>query len=204
MKKISIIASAAVLAFFAMAPSKALAQKEQGRSVVNLGVGYSLIGAIFKGTYNVANYPDLKNTSIPPINLSYDFALKDNFSLGIASAYEKIAFKWTDDDGFTTNTYSYEVGFTRLNIAARPLFHFGNNDDLDLYSGLRIGMNKWTVFTKSDDPNYNDEDVTIGLGGFGVQALFGMRYFFNENFGVQTELGIGSPYVAEFGLAIQF
>jgi len=132
---------------------------------------------------------------------------KDKFSLGVATAYEKIAFKYTDDqyNGSTTTKYNYEIGFSRLNIAVRPLFHFGNNDDMDLYSGLRIGTNRWSTIVKSDDPNFDETDITgVNLGAFGVQVLFGMRYFFNENIGIQTEIGIGAPYVAEFGMCIGF
>jgi|GEM_PF-3922274 len=73
MKKISILAAAAMFLFFALTPSTSLAQKEQGKSVVNIGVGYSLIGSLFRSVYSVGSYPDIKNTSVPPINLSYDF-----------------------------------------------------------------------------------------------------------------------------------
>jgi hypothetical protein len=37
-----------------------------------------------------------------------------------------------------------------------------------------------------------------------LQVVYGIRYFISYNVGLQAELGIGQPYLAEAGIAFKF
>ncbi len=62
--------------------------------------------------------------------------------------------------------------------------------DFDLYGGLDLGFYIWNTKQKSsvDGIDYSGGD----LGGFGLSAFVGGRYFFNPNMAVNLELGGGS------------
>ena len=187
------------------------AQESQGEFVVTAGAGVSGGVLIFKGLINVALQEEglEKLRATPIINGMADYAITDNFSMGAAYSYNHL--KWNDN--YTSVSYVYDstntvvvdstvttqtgfVRFTRQNIGIRPLFHFGNGDDLDMYAGARLGFSMWNAsYEYNDGANNSDSGITPKTSVFSVQALFGIRKYFNDNFGLNFEIGIGnSPY----------
>jgi hypothetical protein len=186
----------------------AQAQNSEGTSVATVGLGYSLVNNLF----NVAldTYPEVEVSSVPTIALSYDYGLTDNFSIGIAGAYQSVSGEFENtylDGNQVSRTETAKATLSRMNIAVRPLFHYGNSDKLDMYSGLRVGYLIRTLDVDSHDP---DADVVRELDTFVGNRLaiglvpFGFRYFFTDNIGLNMDLQIGTPYVVSGGVAFQF
>ena len=178
------------------------AQKYQGESVVTLGAGYSLIGGLIDAIGTDVNVA-------PALLVSYDYAISDNFTLGAALSYQPM--NYTFDNAYYVGTSitpveeTVKVNVARINIGIRPLFHFGNNDDVDWYTGLRIGYQSWSFKNDSNDPALADDFNDLGvLSRPTVQPLLGMRYFFTQNIGMNMELTIGSPYIAMIGANFRF
>jgi len=106
----------------------------------------------------------------------------------------------------------------------RPLFHYANNDDLDLYSGFRIGFTKNKFKAKSTIDNSIIEDLGIddlGIDDLGIDFLdilnlnsiitpsfaftaFGLRYYFTDNIGAGFEINIGAPYITALNINARF
>ncbi|MFB1004309.1 MAG: hypothetical protein QMC70_09275, partial [Bacteroidia bacterium] len=108
------------------------------------------------------------------------------------------------DQNFDIQTEIATTKVSRLNIALRPLFHYGDGDRLDLYSGIRVGYLMRNVETETNDELLN---VLGDLDGnrFALGLVpFGMRYFFTDNLGVNMDLQIGTPYVVSGGIAFTF
>jgi hypothetical protein len=184
----------------------AFAQNEAGQSTVGANVGYSLMTNFIKAIMD--EYQDVEVTSVPTIAVTYDFALTDNFSMGIAGAYQSVSGDFTNtylDENLVEVEESATVAIARTNIALRPLFHYGGNDQLDMYSGLRVGM-----LFRSLDLTSSDEDVTDAFDGWSGSRLsvgivaFGMRYYFSDNVGINMDLQVGTPYVVSAGIAAKF
>ena len=152
-------------------------------------------------------YSDVKVKSVPTIALTYDFALTDNFSIGVAGAYQNVSGEFTNEYFDENLNLQNEVATTkvsRLNIALRPLFHYGNGDKLDLYSGLRVGYLIRNVKTETKDEALNVLDDLDG-NRFALGLVpFGMRYFFTDNLGVNMDIQVGTPYVVSGGIAFTF
>jgi hypothetical protein len=177
------------------------AQKYQGESVVTLGAGYSFVGALFSNIQNSTTF------SIPAIVVNYDYAIADNFTIGAAFSHQAMGYRFDYDYFNASNVYITEEvksTFTRMNFGVRPLFHFGANDDIDMYTGLRIGYQTWSYNNDSSDPDFDDGGSILFNARPTVQPLFGVRYFFTQNIGFNTEIGLGSPYVAMAGLNFKF
>jgi hypothetical protein len=209
MKKISLLFVVILLIFGNV--NKSFAQKKKGQSTVTVGVGESIAGAIVS-TYEKAVVAAInvfdpsinaKSTSIPAIFGSYDYSLTDIFSLGLAGSYQswKVSIPAYNDG--TTAYGASSLNITRTNFALRPLFHFGKNEDLDMYAGLRLGYTMWSTKITSTDP------IVIGTGfGHGnaiaPAALFGLRYFFTKNIGANFEISLGAPYAVALGVNARF
>ena len=181
------------------------AQDSEGASVATVGLGYSFFNNIIKNS--LETYSDVEVKSVPTIALTYDFALTDNFSIGVAGAFQNVSVEFTNqyiDQNFDIQTEIATTKVSRLNIALRPLFHYGDGDRLDLYSGIRVGYLIRNVETETNDELLN---VLGDLDGnrFALGLVpFGMRYFFTDNLGVNMDLQIGTPYVVSGGIAFTF
>ena len=181
------------------------AQDSEGASVATVGLGYSFFNNIIKNS--LETYSDVEVKSVPTIALTYDFALTDNFSIGVAGAFQNVSGEFTNqyiDQNFDIQTEIATTKVSRLNIALRPLFHYGDGDRLDLYSGIRVGYLIRNVETETNDELLN---VLGDLDGnrFALGLVpFGMRYFFTDNLGVNMDIQIGTPYVVSGGIAFTF
>jgi opacity protein-like surface antigen len=185
---------------FLLSPFVVTAQQTTGESVISAGVGYSLIGALFSVSSDLA---ETESFATPAIHFGYDYGLTDNMSLGLAVGYQKMGIRYTDYEYFNSDdelvTEDFEWSLSRLNIGARALFHYGNNDKFDMYSGARFGFQSFNSKSDSSDPNFDATDFKGGA--FGVQLVaFGARGYFTEALGFNFELAIGSPYLVMGGL----
>jgi opacity protein-like surface antigen len=184
------------------------AQTEQGQSVVSLNVGYSLIGnattELIKG---LTDDSQVKVRSVPSLMLAYDFGLTDNFSIGVFGGYQSASaeFSYTYFPNLNDSvTEMVKVSGSRLNLAVRPNFHYGNGDNLDLYSGLRIGYLIRNFEQNSTDEDFGVLDIFDGSRvTFGL-TLFGARYFVTDNIGLNLEVGIGVPFLFSGGVNFRF
>jgi len=184
------------------------AQNEEYKSVASASVGYSLTGALlnaFETTNEHAGTFSVK--SIPALQLTYDYGIKKFFSLGVAASYQKFGMDISNYE--YTNTSNENIvedvaaDFSRLNVAIRPLFHYANNDKLDMYSGFRVGF-----VSRNINMDSTDEDFDIGTEegtrpSFGITA-YGIRYFITDNIGAGIEINFGAPYVTCFNLNARF
>lgn len=188
------------------------AQNEEYRLNAGVSLNYTFTGDIINSAVNAARNlgEDVKNKTVPSLQLSLDYGLEKWFSIGAAVSYEKLGFVSTGGVYFNETTMqnepnNYTAEFTRTSIAFRPLFHYANDDKLDLYSGLRIHYFMAEYSDDSKDPNTADVLDLPTKVGMGVSIVpFGMRYYFSDNVGMGTELNLGRPYVVNISVNARF
>ncbi|MDQ3108321.1 MAG: outer membrane beta-barrel protein [Bacteroidota bacterium] len=211
MKKTSFIAVALFIAAFAtLNPTTANAQKAKGQVVVTGGVGYSLVGILLNAIQDGANTSgDVKSTKTPVIFGSADYGITDRFSVGACYTYQGISVKYssyttTDTAGNNvTIVGDFSDRLTRQSIGIRPLFHFGDSEDLDLFVGARFSYVFWNYNSSRD--NFDSSDLLSGFGSpIKPQFLLGMRYFFVPTVGFNAEFAIGPTYFMAFGISARF
>jgi len=183
------------------------AQRAQNEIVITGGVGYSLGLTAAKGVLNIplraAGLNKIKST--PIINGMVDYGVTENFSFG--GAYSFHQWNWQDEyqDTITNISTFGNVNAARHNIGIRGLFHFGSNENVDMYAGARIGYSLWRA--KTDAANTHGESISEFVappGIFTAQALFGARAYFNEWLGANVEFGVGTaPYFLAGGLSFR-
>ncbi len=168
-------------------------------STVCANAGFSLVGALFNAVANSSTTEDFSSTGLPAFQVTYDYQVAGFLSIGVAGSVQFMGYEYYETYANSQDDF-VKVDVTRTNIAFRPLFHYGNLDDFDLYSGLRIGYTMWDVSANTEDAS------TEGFGsGFALQAVaFGMRGYFTDNLGANIELAIGAPHYLSLGVSYRF
>ena len=167
------------------------AQQESGQVVLSAGAGYSILSNLLSIGDNIK--------AIPPLYLNADYGITENFSIGLAGSYNSISYDdviISFDDNGNTIEESVNVRGSRNTVAARALFHFGDNPKLDQYAGLRAGMTFWGW---NDESLVNEENQSSA--NLSYRILYGMRAYLTDNLGVNLEIGIGTPYFFNGGIS---
>jgi hypothetical protein len=212
MKVSRMILAIAIMA--AMLSGKSAEAQYRGmESTVGVNTGASLINMLFRA-FSYADEPGFQSSGLPVVGLSYDYRVTDWFSIGGAAAFSIANMSYEDPntnqhvvDGDLTH---FSAGFTRINIAARPLFYYVNGDIFEMYSGFRFGINIYNLSAKSDDPDFDELDpFNEGLfargAAPGVQVILaGFNIFPVENIGINLEMAVGQPYFASLGVKYRF
>lgn len=183
---------------------QAMAQSPDYRSTLSVNAGFSAVGSLISVSDNFSD--NTKSYAVPAIQVTYDKGIQKWFSLGLAASYQAMGIEYKDyeytQDGETVSE-DFKTSISRLNVAIRPLFHYGNLNRLDMYSGLRVGVTNWSINTQTNDPEYDPEnDVSFGNGvNFAAQIiLYGLRGYFTDNLGANFELALGAPHYFSMGL----
>jgi len=197
MKKTTLITSFIVLCTIANAQSFVKGQKD-----INIGIGFGT--SFYSSTYN---------STIPPLSFSFDVGITDEISLGGYLGFAGASWRYTSTEWCNIpgsggpNFYNYtdEYNYTYNIVAMRGAYHFAEfipHDNLDVYGGLLLGYNivRYKFSTTSACAGHISSS---GSGSAGVFSIYGgMRYRFNEKFGIFAELGYGISYVT-IGLSIK-
>lgn len=169
---------------------------EQGTIAISAGYGWPNLGKAVVTALISDSAINTKPTGVGPIHFRGEYGVSDKMGLGVSVNY--ISFGAT----YTELPYNYSISRTSLSILARLNIHFGTTESLDPYFGVAAGYKSATWRFTSTDPAYNGESVP-GFTPFGFETTIGMRYYFSENFGIYTELGIAKS-VIQAGLAVKF
>jgi outer membrane immunogenic protein len=122
-----------------------------------------------------------------PVYVGLDFGVHKDISLG---------------GQFSIHTFNdkYKYNHTIFGFQFNGNYHFNTLMDIPsewgFYAGLNIGFNIWNSPKDYSGPYSN---------GLGLGAQIGGRYFFNNNFGLNLELGGGNASTGgKFGITYKF
>lgn len=131
--------------------------------------------------------------------------------------YEKAGFERTFFDyNYNPSSGLYEDTVitwsqTKIRFLGRFMFHFGNNEKVDWYTGAGIGYSHEVHENPENEPYI--EDYTFAFfpklidritGPFSARIFLGMRLMFSDNIGLITEFGIGGGSPLTVGLSARF
>lgn len=167
----------------------ASAQFEEGDMVANFGIG---IGGFYA---NGSGY----STKIPPIDLSGEFFIMENLSVGgfIGGSKSEYNYKIPRYGDYETISYSY------FNIGALGNYHFVNEDKFNVYAGARLGYVNLSLDYDADEIGDGIDDLDARGSGVLLGAHVGGRYFFTDAFAANAELGYGIA-VLKIGVSYKF
>lgn len=178
------------------------AQRKERESILTVGFGLGMWNFI-ASAINLVDSADA--SSIPTINATYDYGITHNFSLGAAVSYNSISI--------SNPNYSYinsagviiyeriSVDYSRVNVALRPLYHWGKRENFEWHTGLRLGYSFWNAQLNTTDPYYSDQ--VYQENSYSFQVLFGSRAYVSEFISITFDVGLIEPYIASLGLSLK-
>lgn len=144
-----------------------------------------LMGALYK-QYLADTLGLRKITNLNHIGFRAEYMKWNTVSLGIEYTYALLTMRYQGSNG-----KYYTAGIGKKRILAKVSYHYSIDEHLDMYYTAGIGYTI-TNFT-TDQPGIaikqmNAIPVASRLGA-------GIRYFFNDTFGVNAEAGLGGPLI---------
>ena len=201
-----------------LTPNTSHAQENSGESVFTLQAGFSVTGGIIKAVNNVDAWSPSDTASGafggttsadviggPAIGVGFDFGLSRRWSIGVLASTQgwagELGYSYFDDnDNLVDENISMSLRRSSVNLT--PKIHYGNGDNIDLYSGVRLGYLFWNGSVESSDPDFDEVDVNfVSRPTFSLIA-FGGRFYMTDNIAVNFELAMGSPYL--FGIGANY
>lgn len=206
------------------------AQNMEHRHTFTAHAGLNLFNFVSLGSDNIEpgdfeiegggtiNFNGVNASSMPTLNLTYDYAVAKWFSIGASVGHNRFSmdfanldYKGPENERITGNG-GFSLGRTSINV--RPLFHYGNSGRIDMYSGFRLGFSIWgarsignlqgeNIDDQLDNFNFGGLRGNVVLPQFALTA-FGLRGYFTENFGLGFEINLGSPYMVSAGANYRF
>ena len=171
---------------------------EFDRNFVQVGYGLGLGYGRLLNAYNTQD--NYRFGGFGPVALSYERGVTDNIGVGVQFGFSSYGATWTDNYGVGID---YKYRWSNLTVMVRGAYHFDvRNRKIDPYAGVGIGYSKYTSKYITDDPTFTGGNVSFGIP-LAYQIFGGIRYMFNDNFGVYAEAGYGIS-VFNGGLTLSF
>ena len=125
-----------------------------------------------------------------PLYIGMDFGVARDITLGFEGSFRSYNEKYLND----------RYRSTILGISGNGNYHFNRvldiPSDWDFYAGLNIGFYAWS----SPDGYLGNHNSGLGMG-----LQVGGRYFINDNFGINLEVGGGNAFAGgKFGITYIF
>jgi hypothetical protein len=199
MKKITLLICGISLFSFAGVNSVHAQAVEQGTVIIDPYYGFPNLGKSFAEDISSS---DVTVTGVGPAGMRVEYLIADRFGIGVDFIYN--SFTGTYSDTSNGSVYDYEATMARTRVHLRFNYHLkASSEDLDLYIGMGAGTNGRTWSYTTNDPAGSDENTSGTLLPFSARLAFGMRYYFTDNIGINSEIAIGGPLMSA-GLSIKF
>ncbi len=157
----------------------------------NIGIGI--------GVPAITNY---EYTSLnPAITATFEHGFSDKIGIGYIAGGALLSFSGSKDVYYISNT-KYTDKYSYFSIGPKASYHFDMADitgdkfwnKVDLYAGVFMGLRFQTYkyYAAKGTTSYTEyEDKTTHLAS---DIYAGIRYAFNDKFGVYAETGYGVSY----------
>ena len=147
---------------------------------------------------------DQEFSGIGPSGFRYSYMLSDAFSIGIDLMYNTLNEKYrTSQDVFMNNAWTtinknMLISTQGLRVQVRMNFHFlASNAMSDSYLGVGFGTNnKWKKISENGNVIEKISGSEAVIFPFSLRLCYGYRYFFNYNWGINGEVGLGGPLLS--------
>ncbi len=171
----------------------------EGTFIFDPYYGFPNFGKVFVNDIDNASN-DVSTIGIGPMGIRAEYMLADKFGVGIDFIYNSINGTYQIDslnfDGSIFQSYDTKLAMQRYRVQVRMNYHFVTNDRLDAYVGFGVGTNTRRFVYSTDKPNAEEYSSSGSLIPVSARIALGMRYYFNNNIGINSELGIGGPMLS--------
>jgi len=174
----------------------------RGSVLLNAYTGYpNFLGSGMPLSEPYASYGNFDYKGLAPSGLRLMYMAADDISIGLDFIYSAANGRVSKTDSvffngaWQANTTDYLIQKRQFRPQFRLDMHVYSSDpNLDQYIGLAIGGNqRWRkVFENGQLIDQNNDPNQINLP-ISIRACYGFRYFFQYNYAIGGEIGVGGP-----------
>ncbi len=166
--------------------------------VISLSLGNGIAGGagLLDTLYNQTKI------KTPVIQIDGDYMLTERFSGGIIAAYQRIDVKVAD----SLNQLIEEGQINRLYIGFRGMWHYGPNEKVDLYSGFKFGVVRFStgeISTTRQTISVLEDRNNRSRYSLGIIPI-GARFLITQEIGAHFQVSIGAPTFLSGGINHSF
>ena len=146
----------------------------------------------FPNTLDYSGYilNDNNKMGIGPVNVRYEFAVRDEVSVGVALGGATKKWEYAGENARITGISVSPLGFYHFNKLI-PV------KQLDVFAGVGVNVN-YLMYNYSDDLIDDDNEVEAYPAG-----LIGARYYFTDSFSGMLEIGGSSFSIVKIGASFR-
>lgn len=174
----------------------------QSNVTINAYYGYNVFTNFVRTLGQASNSGALPHnmqiSSTGPVGITGEYLLNNMVGIGgeIGYSQTKLVYDLEGSDNLgVINNYNYVWTVSTTRLMGRVNFHFGDNQNFDVYPFIGAGLRLTSTRLKTNDPNLPLQ-LKANFFPFGVKPGLGLRYFFTPNFGIHTELALGTPLIS--------
>ena len=134
-----------------------------------------------------------------PLGLLISYMISEDFGVGLDINYSSCNKTFDYIDSFSNTTYNMDASRTIIRVMARVDYHLHINDILEGYLGIGAGYRNPNNNYYSSDSNYI-ENINTEENNFAFRLLAGLNIFITDQFGINSELGIGGGGLVRLGV----
>ena len=197
--KNSLFTGLLTLALFACSSLSHAQTYSLGTTIIDVFAGGPNVSKVFVGGAASLNEGTETLTGILPIGLRAEYMVTDKFGIGLEVSYAsgKRVYDYSQID----TAYTITGEHNKLRVLPTFNFHFLDNETVDLYLALGVGM-KDVNYIWSSTNNNDIDDLEFPTGKISSKLALGTRIFFTDNIGANFAFGIGGPLI-NGGLSIK-
>lgn len=174
----------------------------RGTNVFNISCGYGGLPNEYKRN---TLHSISKDVFVKPgihYGLSFERLIFNKIGLGVEINRGTASVNFKSPDITGNVLYNYKYLFTTVRAMVKVNYHLFESEDFDVYIFGAAGykFSDYKLYT-NDAAEYNRS--ISKTSPFALKAGVGGRYFFTNNFGLNLEASVGSPYISA-GLSYKF
>lgn len=135
--------------------------------------------------------PDMHSTG--PIHFKLGISFGEAFEL--SGTVNVVDYYGTWEQERNGVRYNYQVNHNSFNATLRFNIHFTDTDVLDIYAGAGFGMNAFSVFNSTNDPENQDFEKNYAAEFYAMEATAGIRFYVINNVGLYVEAGYAKSFI---------
>jgi outer membrane protein W len=167
---------------------------KNGDFMIDASYGWPFFNAFFLSS--APSNQGFRNTN--HIGARGEYMISDNLGVGFEFTYADASVRY---QSALTGAY-LNRGFTKIRALPRINYHFGTSKNFDPYVGGGIGY-KYSVYYDQGGANNSSYGEILLPFPVSTRLALGARFFFDDTFGLNAEIGLGGPLVAA-GLTVKF
>lgn len=201
-----------LLSMFAFNMTNAQAVNE-GDIIFDAYIGFPNLYKIgFKNTNaNSGTEMDINVTGIGPLGIRGEYMVADKFGVGLDIGFSNTNINYREENTYTnpnngnstTEVYDYKLFTQKLGVMVTFNYHFiQSSDNFDAYVMTGAGYGNRTFGWETNDPNFKEQNFNSPIP-VAARIGVGMRYFFNDNIGVNLAIGLGQGGLLNGGISFK-